>query len=306
MLNIESEGKTNNLLPKILFSLLALVIIFFLFYLTLKTPHKINATEYFVATSTHPAYFFESDTFTDAVERVKNSDKKYPQPILGGVIPHHLLPSIIIADLFKNLVKQNPETIILVGPNHYELGNKPILSGVEGWETPFGVVESDQKILKDLYDEKIIGFDEKVLDREHSMGDIVPFIKYYLPNTKIVPLILSGNLKMEQIKSLVEVIAPMVNKKTVVVASVDFSHYQIKDKAETNDEITLRLMRAKDYPQIINLNSSYVDSPPSIISLLMIMEAKNKKDFDLIYHTNAGKILNDTSHEVTSYFSFVF
>lgn len=303
------EGKTktpNNLLLKILFSAFILIVLFSLLYLTISTKYKTDETKYFVATSTHPTYFFESDTFTDAIERVKTSDKKYPEPILGGVIPHHLLPSFIIADFFKNLAKQKPDTIILIGPNHYELGDEPILSSVEGWETPFGVVEPDQKILKDLYDEKIIGFDEKVLDREHSIGGIVPFIKYYIPDTKIVPIILSGYLTVDQINALVEAVAPKINKETVVVASVDFSHYQIRSKAEANDEITLKLMRAKDYSQMINLNSAYVDSPPSIVALLMIMEKKGIKDFNLIYNTNAGQILNNTSHEVTSYFSFVF
>ncbi len=306
MSNTEEGKNHNNLLHKILFSLIALAVISFLLYSATKTQNKNDSAEIFTATSTHPAYFFESDTFTDAIERVKQSDKKYPEPILGGVIPHHLLPSFIIADLFKNLANQKPDTVILIGPNHYELGEKPILSSVEGWETPFGLVEPDQKILKDLHDKNIISFDEKVLDREHSVGGIVPFLKYYIPNAKIVPIILSGNLTMDQIRSLVEAVAPKINKKTVVIASVDFSHYQIKSQAEANDEITLRLMQMKDYPQIMRLNSAYVDSPPSIITLLMIMEKKGKNEFNLIYHTNAGEILKDTSHEVTSYFSFVF
>ncbi|MFA6294792.1 MAG: AmmeMemoRadiSam system protein B [Candidatus Paceibacterota bacterium] len=302
MINI----KKYHLAYKILFSILICIIFIFVVYPTTEVKFKEENLNKSIASSTHQAYFFDSSTFTDAIEKVKYSDKNYPKPIIGGVVPHHLLPSFIIADFFKNLAKQKPETIILIGPNHYELGEEPILSSTSGWETPFGIVEPDIEFVRELNDKKILYLDEEVLDKEHSIGSIVPFIKYYIPDAKVVPIILSGNLEMEQIKNMVETLVPRINKKTVILASMDFSHYQDKSQAEINDEITLKLMRAKDYEKIINLNSAYVDSPPSIIALLMVMEKKGIDDFDLIYHTNAGEILHSQFYEVTSYFSFAF
>src|SRR3989344_4770731 len=303
MSSTESE-KASNPLHKTLFSALTLAILALLLFLATGTQNRptINVSAF----PTHPAYFFEFETFTDAIERVRHSDKKYPLPIIGGLVPHHLLPSFIIADFFKNLSIQKPETIILIGPNHYELGEKPILSSIAGWETPFGVVEPNDQIIEDLYDKNLIDFNEEVLVQEHSIGGIVPFIKYYIPDARIVPLVVSGTLKIDEIERLAKAIAQKINKKTVIVASVDFSHYQIQKQAEKNDKVTLGLMEARDYEKIINLSSANVDSPPSIITLLMIMDKKGKNNFNLIYHTNAGEILRDPYHEVTSYFSFVF
>lgn len=302
MLNIEKEKPYSRLL-KILFSVLALGLLISFFYKNIETDKNIDNTP---ISYIHPAYFFESDTFTDAVGRVKESNKKYPKPILGGVVPHHLLPSFIIADFFKNLAEQNPDTIILIGPNHYELGNRPVLSSLGGWDTPFGVVEPNKEIIDEFYTKNHVDFNDKVLDEEHSMGGIMPFIKHYLPNAKVVPIILSGNLKMNEIENLANTLASKVNKKTVIVASVDFSHYQVEAQAKINDEVTLQLMEDNDYSKMIDLSSAYIDSPTSIITLLMVMKKVGKKDFDLVYHTNAGEILRDPYHEVTSYFSFVF
>jgi AmmeMemoRadiSam system protein B len=167
-------------------------------------------------------------------------------------------------------------------------------------------VKPDQKIIDSLMKNGTVAIDEKVMDGEHSMGGIVPFIKYYLPDAQVVPLIVSGKLNKEEIERLVGILDTYISDKTVLVASVDFSHYQTQAKAEQNDETTLQLMKERDLDQILTLSSAYIDSPPSIAVLLSLMMRRNIEKFELVYHTNAGQILGNPHKEVTSYFSFVF
>ena len=70
--------------------------------------------------------------------------------ISGGIIPHHFLASELIADFFNQLSGQHPQTIILVGPNHYERGEFKVLTSLKGWDTPYGLLEPNKEFLEYL------------------------------------------------------------------------------------------------------------------------------------------------------------
>ena len=139
--------------------------------------------------STHPLVFFDKDTFYSGIAQSKRENRSFTNHISGGVIPHHLYPGFIITDFFSRLAKQNPKTIILIGPNHYERDNYIALSSMYGWETPFGVVWPDEHIVNELVETGVMKIDETVVPKDHAVAGIMPFVKYYLPETKNVPIL---------------------------------------------------------------------------------------------------------------------
>lgn len=255
---------------------------------------------------THSLVFFDKDTFYPGVKQSKNENKFFKNHIAGGIIPHHLFPSFIITDFFYRLSKQNPKTIILIGPNHYERGDHKVLSSLYGWETPFGVVEPNEPILKELTKSKLIKIDETNLPKDHAVAGIIPFVKYYLPNTKVVPLLLSGFMAEEDARILSSNLKNYLNKDTIIIAAVDFSHYLISEQAKEKDIVTLEVIKNFDYRQLFSLNNDYVDSPPSIAALLMTMQMLGTTKMDLLYHTNSGELQKNNFIETTSYFSIVY
>ena len=255
---------------------------------------------------THPLFFFDKDTFYTGIEQSKKENRSFSNHISGGVIPHHLFPGFIITDFFNRLSKQKPRTIILIGPNHYERGDYLALSSLYGWETPFGIVEPNEKVIRELLKNKLIKIDEANLPKDHAVAGIMPFVKQYLPDTKIVPLLLSGFMTEEDVRVLSNSLSNYLNEDTIIIAAVDFSHYLTNQQAQEKDKITLELMRNFDYKQMLSLNNDYLDSPPSIITLLMTMQALGATKMELLYHTNSGEMQKNNSIETTSYFSIAY
>lgn len=255
---------------------------------------------------THPLAFFDKDTFYAGIEQSKKENKAFTNRVSGGIIPHHLFPGFIITDFFSRLSKQDPKTIILIGPNHYERGDYEVLSSLYGWETSSGIVEPNEKIIQELVARKLIKIDETNLPKDHAVAGIMPFIKHYLPNTKVVPLLLSGFMTKEDTQALSNRLKNYMNEDTIIVAAVDFSHYLTNPQAQEKDKTSLELMKSFSYDQLLSLNNDYLDSPPSIATLLMTMQSLNSTEMELLYHTNSGEMQKNNSIETTSYFSIAY
>lgn len=272
-------------------------------FLILKPPQKIAVEK---DLKFHPSVFYEKTTFLKGVEYAKSQNKHYAQNIAGGIIPHHLLPGYILADFFKRLQKQDPKTIILMGPNHNERGTFNVLSSDYGWETPYGNVHPDLEKINLLVSQGTAKIDNTVLPNDHAVAGSLPFLKYYLPHTKIVPLLLSGFMKIDDAEMLSRNLEKIIDKDTIVISAVDFSHYLSIEEADKNDEVSLALIKDNDYRKIMSLNNDYLDSPASIVTLLMTMKSLKTDQMSVLHHDNSGKITKNNREGTTSYYSIIF
>lgn len=255
----------------------------------------------------HKLKFYEDKLFLEGIAFSKEKNIPVGNYIYGGVIPHHLLPGFIIADFFASLSRQKVRTILLIGPNHPDLGSSRILTSLQGWETPFGVVEPNREIISRLIESKVTQVDEEVLENEHSVAGMMPFISYYLPKTTVVPIILKSSTNFEEVKTLAGQLRNYLEKReAILVAPVDFSHYLTSREADEKDRETLSLIEGFDQAKLLTLGSDHLDSPASITAIMLSLKGLGKNKMDVIYHTNSGKIQKDALEKTTSYFSMVF
>lgn len=254
----------------------------------------------------HEVLFFEESSFFSSVDFAKNNNKSFNAHATGGIIPHHLFASFMIADFFNRISNQKPKTIILIGPNHYELGKYKALTSLYSWKTLFGNIEPDTIKINKLISSELVYVDENTLPNDHSVSGILPFIKYYLPDTKIVPILVSKFMTYDETVKLADGIAGFNDSGTIVVSAVDFSHYLTSYAAKKNDDITLGLINNYMYRELITLNSDYLDSPQSIILLLMAMQKRGTVNSEVLYHTNSGEMTGDEAINTTSYFSIIY
>jgi len=252
----------------------------------------------------HPSFVTRQE-LADALGSAKSGPVEIRGHQVSGVVPHHLVAGYLIADYFAGLSRQNPEVIIIVGPNHENRGGK-IITGFCGWQTPEGKVKTESRVVEGLLDGHLAVQDEAVLAAEHSIGSLVPFVHHYLPQAKIVPIILHHGVTFGEVDNLLNGLKPYLNDKTVLVASVDFSHYLISREAENKDTQTLIHMRNFDYPTLFNLGDDHLDSPASLALAFRHAENQGIKDFQVLDHTNSGVIMNNDLMETTSYFTLVF
>jgi len=252
----------------------------------------------------NPQISFDQRLYTDAISRYeKNPDAK----IAGAIFPHHDLAGFMVAEALARF-PADTKTVILIGPNHPDSGSFDVITGINSWATPDGKLEADEKIISQFVNRlKFVGQEEDILSSEHSIGAIVPYIKHYLPDAKIVPLILNSRISGREKDELVSEIATAVNSTHVgVAASVDFSHGLLSAEASQKDSETIGKIEEKDYAGLSSFSNDHLDSPASIITILKVMEQNKKGNLEILDNTNSGELLKENFIQVTSYFSILF
>lgn len=260
----------------------------------------------------HPSFLSQKELYevlasSNIEERVvPENQKELKGIVLAGVVPHHLVAGNLITDFLSALALQNPELLVIVGPNHFNLGGR-IITGFADWQTPEGLVKTEGSIVQILLKKEMAVQDEQVLRNEHSIGSLMPLIKHYLPQAQVVPLIFHHDVTLEEVDKLLAVIDPLLAEaNSVLLASVDFSHYLTRKEAEEKDSFTLKVMNNFDYPTLFHLGNDYLDSPVSLATVIRYAERKDVHEFQLLANTNSGVILQNEVIETTSYFTILF
>lgn len=226
--------------------------------------------------------------------------------IVAGVLPHHLVAGTMIMELLEHVAAQEPEVLVLIGPNHYNQGGR-IITGLADWQTPLGLVKTEKSLVCSLLEQREVVRDEKILGKEHSVGNLMPLIKHFLPATPVVPVILHYGVSLTEVDQLLDRLqAALQDKRAVLLASVDFSHYLTREEAQEKDRFTLQVMRDFDYATLFRLDNAYLDSPASLAGALRWAERAGIKNFHILGNTNSGVLFRDDKMATTSYFNLLF
>jgi poly-gamma-glutamate synthesis protein (capsule biosynthesis protein) len=244
---------------------------------------------------------FYQDAYSFPIKKIDLSREK----VLAGVIPHHLLAADLLAEYYSNLEGVEYDTIILVGPNHFNAGQSKVISSLKDWQTPFGILKSDNGLLKKLLEKnRKINIEENIFIKEHSIMNEVGFIKKTFPEAKFIPLVLRFSLAPAEAEKLAEdLFALAPEKKILLLASVDFSHYKNSQTASAHDQESIAAISNFQYDDIYKLD---IDSPASIYTLTKYSQLAGA-EFKLLNNSNSAILssqpeLTSTTSYVTGYF----
>jgi len=229
-------------------------------------------------------------------------------PVRGIVLTHHELASSLIANLLSRLAKQEKvDTFIIIGPNHPNIGKAWAITTAAEWQTPLGTVKSDQQIISDLEKQGSAAGDIEHLRNEHAIYTELPYIKYYFPDAKVVPLALTTFYDLRDADNLAAAIrGEMAGKNIVVLASLDFSHYLSRDQAQANEAVDLQYIKDRDYGSLYKLGNGYIDSPATMITFLKLMDSLGAKNMTVLDHKNSLDFSPDSPQSTTGYYSLLF
>jgi len=249
----------------------------------------------------HASYFRDEKTYEAFYrEEIEATDEK----IIGGILPHHLFVGYEHAKYFQFLDKQDPKTVVVIGPNHNSFGTSDVQISDMPYYTPYGELDNDKDIVSNLLDLDFIKKENKSFETEHSISSEVAFIKKHFPKTKIVPIILKLDTNIQEVESLAIKLDKILGKKSLVFASVDFSHYQPEIVADLHDENSLNTIQNFNFDNIHDLE---IDSPASLYSVLKYLELRNSQSIIYNKHTNSASYSSDPSiAETTSHFFLAF
>ncbi|MDD4495305.1 MAG: AmmeMemoRadiSam system protein B [Eubacteriales bacterium] len=253
-----------------------------------------------------PCIFYEESSFLNAVS-ASVVFQEGVNGLKGGILPHHLLASDMIASFWKTVSQGGFDLIIIIGPDHNKMGRAAITTVSSSFSTAYGDVEVDKNISDLLINDNIALEDAQIMEQDHSISSHMPFIKYYMPDTPVLPLLIYGNCSTQKISALSDKLMNTVEGKNVLyVASMDFSHYLPLEQANEMDAITEKALSEFDYDGILEMTNDNLDSRPSALLLLYTMSGLNAKSMVKWDHSNSDIISKTRTGYTTSYFDFGF
>ena len=227
--------------------------------------------------------------------------------IHGCIVPHHLVAKDLIHEVFQKVQKNKYKTVVLIGPDHESTNKGKIFTTLSNWQTPRGVLETDGNLTKELLKYDFVTEDDDKITMEHSTSSIIPFINYYLNDIKIVTLVLTKQVKLEDVEILTDELYKNINlHETLFIASVDFSHYLNLEDAQKKDLISMEAIKNKDINKLMSFTNDNLDSPISVVTLLKMMDKLGAAGDTVLNHSNSELILKKKIEETTSYITYLF
>lgn len=231
--------------------------------------------------------------------------KNIGEKIYGGIVSHHLLAALEIAEFFVNLKQQKIKTFVIIGPNHFNRGDGNVFISKYPYQTSWGIIEPNNEIIEKIIGDNLAVNDENVFEGEHSISALVGFIKYVFPKAKIVPLVVKKETSITEAENLANELNRILPPDVFILASVDFSHHLNRIAADFHDQKSISTIENFNFENVYNLE---IDSPPSIYTLLKYLEKRGlptgKAGAQKIDYKNINSAVltgNLNSEDVTTY-----
>ncbi|OGS21787.1 MAG: AmmeMemoRadiSam system protein B [Elusimicrobia bacterium RIFOXYA2_FULL_39_19] len=150
------------------------------------------------------------------------------------------------------------DTYVIIGPNHTGLGPLASIFSEGSWKMPLGNAQIDTEFVKTAikYSE-FLSADTTAHVREHCIEVQLPFIQYFNPEAKIVPIILKSD-KIDVAKDIANAVSEACkthnapNNRILLVASTDMTHYESHEYAKKQDKLALEHIKHLDGAELVN------------------------------------------------------
>ena len=217
-----------------------------------------------------------------------------PDPaITGAVVPHagYMYSGRTAAHVYAAL--PNADTFVIIGPNHTGYGSMVSVSA-DTWRTPLGDVDSDLDLIESL-PRRIIDVDESAHQYEHSIEVQIPFLQTLFKDFKIVSVCM-GLQDEETARDVSDELMDAISetdKKVVVIASSDFTHYKPAAVAYDIDHYVLdpllELNVTEFYSRIRERDASVCGHGP-IAVMMRVCRGLGANSARLLNYSNSGDV----------------
>lgn len=221
--------------------------------------------------------------------------------VVGLVSPHAgYVYSGFVAGAVISRIKFK-DTFVILGPNHTGRGKVFSIMSKGAWRTPLGDVEIDSELgRRILAASSYLEEDFAAHQYEHSLEVQVPFLQFFKPDVRIVPIILAHADGAVYKKIGREVAGAIKESKrgVVVLASSDMTHYEPHESAKTKDSKAIEAILALDEDELLKrvdeLDISMCGYAP-VVSLISAAKELGAKEAELVKYQTSGDTSGDYS-----------
>ncbi|MDD5712373.1 MAG: AmmeMemoRadiSam system protein B [Smithellaceae bacterium] len=241
---------------------------------------------------------------------------KVPEHKLAGRIiallaPHagYMYSGQVAAYAYQMVRKAAIDSVIVIAPSHRVFFHGISLFNRGGYETPLGVMSVDQELAEAIASHSpIMAFTPSAHAKEHAVEIQLPFLQVALGKVSFVPVVM-GDQDRRTCETLAEAIAAAAaNKKVLIVASSDLSHYHSYDKAVKKDGFVLKHMEKLDAEGLLKDVSNDICEACGagpIATAMMAAKLLGADRAKILKYANSGDVTGDRNG-VVGYASAVF
>ncbi len=229
-------------------------------------------------------------------------EEAWKREVIGMIIPHagYIYSGPVVGAVLSGVIFK--DTFIVIGPNHTGSG-KPLSIMTEGiWKTPLGEVEVDTELAAEISKEcEYIEEDRRAHNFEHSIEVQLPFLQYFKPDVKIVPIVFGHakfNIYRDTGKGIARAIKKL-NREAVIVVSSDMNHYESQATTSEKDSRAIEAVLDLDEDELMSRAREYNITMCGVapaVSLIAAAKELGATGAELVMYRTSG----DTTGDYTS------
>jgi AmmeMemoRadiSam system protein B len=196
-------------------------------------------------------------------------------------------------------LKSQFDRVLILAPSHQASFAGASIYNLGGYRTPLGIVPLDRELIDELYkNAAIIHYVPQAHSREHSLEIQLPFLQIVLDAFSLTPVIM-GTQHYDFCLKLAEAIAEACsNKRVLIIASSDLSHYYPYEKAMLLDGVCLERLNSFD-PQglaaeVENQRTQACGAGP-LITMMLAAKKLGADRCKVLNYANSGDVTGDRS-----------
>jgi len=248
---------------------------------------------------------------------LESTDKKFHFAIL----PHFMINQSAVHDFYqflsKDFITEDIQNVIIISPNHFNLWDKRwinsfnqkqeqqicfhsnCISSINPFNSSLILTGKSPLTQEDFFDLTQKEWGQNIT-KEHGIGEHFYYIKQYFPSAKVIPLVISRT-DFSQIDDLSDYLTQFhFQWNTLILASVDFSHYVDELFAYVHD-LTSRYT-IKNSKQIQDFQKLEVDCPPCLYLISSLADQQNQQAH--MYFRDSSQSLYNTRDNTSRLFVF--
>ena len=252
------------------------------------------------------------DCFMHPIGPGKISPTDSYEKIYGVICPHagFVYSGPVACHSFYSLSASSSNLAIIVGPNHYGIGQNVASMVDASWKTPLGLVEVDSDSVLELREHlDILEIDSFSHSKEHSIEVQIPILQeVFSDEMKILPISLI-NQEQKTATMIGSAIAKIAQEKdALLIGSSDFTHYEENEFAHRQDLALIDPILKLDvdeFYKILYERKVTACGFGAIASIMTACKELGATEGKLLKYATSGDVSGDKS-SVVGYASIIF
>ena len=199
-------------------------------------------------------------------------------------------------------------TVVLVGPSHRGAFGGIAVCAQGSFETPLGRVPVAEDLARALIAADSRLFEDPRLHRdEHSLEMQLPFLQHFIPDLRIVPLLM-GRQSKDEVSALTGALSRVLpdREDLLLLASSDLSHYHSAPVAHRMDALVVGDLERFDPESLlarIELSSEHACGGGPIVAVMKAARALGADRATVLRYADSGDVGERDKSRVVGYVS---